>query len=64
MQKKKYIRKGCALYVVHVTNFREGNKPKQEDFPILQDFRYVILNEILGLPPMRDIDFMINLIFG
>ena len=35
---KKSIKKGCVLYVVHVTNFREGNKPKLEDFPIGPEF--------------------------
>ena len=33
-----------------------------DDIPILQDFLYVFLEEIPGLPPKRDMDFMIELI--
>ena len=35
---------------------------KFDDIPILQDFSYVFQEEILGLPPKRDMDFMIELV--
>ena len=35
-----------------------------EDYPILQEFRDVFLDEIPGLPPERDIDFTIELVPG
>ena len=53
MQLKKFCRKGCQLYVV------ENETPRLEEFHVLQEFRDVFLDEILGLPPKRDIDFTI-----
>ena len=35
-----------------------------EDFHVLQEFMDVFPNEILGLPPKRDIDFIIESVRG
>ena len=35
-----------------------------EDYQVLQEFRDVFPEEILGLPPKRDIDFTIELVPG
>ena len=40
----------------------ENETPRLEDFHVLQEFRDVFPNEILGLPPKRDIDFIIELV--
>ena len=40
------------------------NKPGFKDIPILQDFVDVFWEEIPGLPPKRDLDFTIELVFG
>jgi hypothetical protein len=37
---------------------------KFEDYPILQEFKDVFLDEIPGLPPKRDIEFSIDLMPG
>jgi hypothetical protein len=37
--------------------------PNLEDYAVLEDFEYVF-KEVPGLPPMRDIDFSINLMPG
>jgi hypothetical protein len=39
----------------------ENDRPSLEDYPILRDYRDVIPEEVLGLPPRRDIDFSIEL---
>lgn len=39
----------------------DNNGPKLEDHLVLQDFKYVFPNEVLGLLPKRDINFTINL---
>ena len=61
LQVKKYCRNGCPLYAIKVMNFVENNKPSLKDHPILREYKYVFLEEVLGLPPRRDIDFSIEL---
>jgi hypothetical protein len=41
-----------------------GDKPSLEDHPILREYRDVFPEEVLGLPPRRDIDFSIELAPG
>ena len=62
MQLKKFYRKGCRLYVAHVLEARENETPRLEEFHVLQEFRDVFPDEILGFPPKRDIDFTIDLV--
>jgi hypothetical protein len=65
MQFKKCMNKGCQIYVVQVTNLlREERKPSLEDFAVLHGFRDVFVDEILELPPRREIDFSIDLLPG
>jgi hypothetical protein len=42
----------------------EDEKPSLEDHPTLTEYRDVFLEEVLGLPPRRDIDFSIELALG
>ena len=43
----------------------ESNKEKRiEDFPIIEEFKDVFLEEIPGLPPKRNIEFSIELTPG
>ena len=58
LQMKKAARKGCKVFVMHVINNEQvnnENKPGFKDIPILQDFVDAFLEEILGLPPKRDL---------
>ena len=64
MQLKKFCRKGFQLYAAHIVEAVENENPRLEDFQVLQEFRDVFPDEILGLPPKRDIDFMIELVPG
>jgi hypothetical protein len=61
---RKYCRKGCPLYAIQVLKIIEGAKPSPDDHPILREYRDVFLEEVLGLPPRRDIDFSIELAPG
>jgi hypothetical protein len=58
---RKYCRKGCLLYVIQVLESVEDEKPSLRDHPTLREYRDVFLEEVLGLPPRRDIDFSIEL---
>jgi hypothetical protein len=42
----------------------EDDKPNLEDHPILREYKDVFLEEVLGLPLRRDIDFSIELTPG
>ena len=42
----------------------ENETPSLEDFHVLHEFIDVFPDEILGLPPKKDIDFTIDLVPG
>ena len=65
MQLKKCMRKGCQVYVIQVMDLLEReDKPKLEDFIVLDEFRDMFVDEIPELPPRREIDFSIDLLLG
>jgi hypothetical protein len=64
LQMKKYFKKGCPLYEIHVLESVEDDKPKLEDHPILRDYRDMFLEEVSGLLSRRDIEFSIELAPG
>ena len=64
MQLKKLCRKGCQLYAAHLLEATENETPRLEDCHVLQEFRDAFPDEIPGLPPKRDIDFIIELVPG
>ncbi|GKF22172.1 putative reverse transcriptase domain-containing protein, partial [Tanacetum coccineum] len=60
---RKYIRRGCHLFLAHVTE----KKPKEnilEDVPVIHDFPAVFLDDLSRLPPSRQVEFQINLVPG
>ncbi|GKF30336.1 hypothetical protein Tco_0100134 [Tanacetum coccineum] len=40
------------------------NKPTLSDIPIVRDFEDIFLDDLLGLPPQRQVEFRIDLIPG
>ena len=62
MQPKKFCRKGCRLYASHVLEAKQNETPSLEGFHVLKEFRDVFPDEVPGLPPKRDIDFIIDLV--
>ena len=52
------------MYAAHILEATENETPSLEYFHVLQEFRDVFPNEILGLPPKRDMDFTIELVPG
>ena len=65
MQLKKCIRNGCKLYAVKVIDLllNENQTPLNQHH-VLGEFPDVFPEEILGLPPQREIDFSIELVLG
>ena len=52
------------MYAGHILEPIGDENPRLEDYQVLQEFKDVFLDEILGLPPKRDIDFTIELVPG
>ncbi|KAD4889369.1 hypothetical protein E3N88_21442 [Mikania micrantha] len=63
MQAQKFLRKGCYAFLAHVTE--HNSSPKQiTDIPVVKDFPEVFPEDISGLPPVRQVEFRIDLIPG
>ncbi|GJV01845.1 putative reverse transcriptase domain-containing protein [Tanacetum coccineum] len=64
---QKYLLKGCPIFLAHVTMKKVEDKSKEkrlEDVPIVQDFPEVFPEDLLGIPPTRQVEFQIDLIPG
>ncbi|GJT62432.1 putative reverse transcriptase domain-containing protein [Tanacetum coccineum] len=60
---KKYIEKGCELFLAQVTK-QESKEKRLEYVPVIRDFPEVFPEELPGLPPPRQVEFRIDLIPG
>ena len=49
------LKKGCQGFVAYVV--RNENEVRLENIPIVKDFSNVFPNDLLGLPPYREVDF-------
>lgn len=65
VQLKKIARKGCQLFSMYVeTNEQQTGKKKLDGLQNISEFEDVFAQDILGLPPRRDIYFSIYLVPG
>ncbi|GJY19701.1 putative reverse transcriptase domain-containing protein [Tanacetum coccineum] len=64
---QEYMLKGCPVFLANV-NTKEtkdkSEKKRLEDVPIVRDFPDVFPEDLLGLPPTRQVEFQIDLIPG
>ncbi|GJR02278.1 putative reverse transcriptase domain-containing protein [Tanacetum coccineum] len=60
---RKYVQKGYHLFLAHVTENKSKEK-RMEDVPVIRDFPEVFPEELPGLPPLRQVEFRINLVPG
>ncbi|GJR89348.1 putative reverse transcriptase domain-containing protein [Tanacetum coccineum] len=60
---RKYIDRGCHLFLAHITE-KEKPEKRLEDVPVISDFPEVSLDDLPGLPPSRQVKFKINLVSG
>ncbi|GJU80178.1 putative reverse transcriptase domain-containing protein [Tanacetum coccineum] len=64
---QKYMEKGSQLFLAQVTvkeNKDKSNEKRLEDVLTLRDFPKVFLEDLPGLPPIRQVEFQINLVPG
>ncbi|GJR53803.1 putative reverse transcriptase domain-containing protein [Tanacetum coccineum] len=64
---QKSLLKECDVFLSHVTTKKAEDKSEEkrlEDVPIVRDFLEVFLEDLLGIPPTRQVEFQIDLIPG
>nr|XP_011463527.1 PREDICTED: uncharacterized protein LOC105351276 [Fragaria vesca subsp. vesca] len=59
----KLLNRGCQAYLAHVVD-TSMRVLKVEDIPVVKEFPDVFSEELPGLPPVREIDFTIELLPG
>jgi len=63
MRAHKLLGKGCEGFLCHVTR-TEDVGPSLEDIPVVKEFPNVLIDEIPGMPPLREVEFCIDLTLG
>ena len=63
MRAHKLLGKGCDGFLCHVVK-TEDTGPSLDDIPIARAFPDVFPDEILGMPPLREVEFCIDLTPG
>ncbi|GJV35854.1 putative reverse transcriptase domain-containing protein [Tanacetum coccineum] len=64
-EEKKYIEKGCQVYLAQVTSKKAEDKSevkRLEGVPIIQGFLEVFPEDLPRLPPARQVEFQIDLV--
>ncbi|GJU84003.1 putative reverse transcriptase domain-containing protein [Tanacetum coccineum] len=64
---QKYMEKGCQLFLTQVTMKENKDKSKEKrlkDVPTVRDFLKVFPEDLPGLPPIRQVEFQIDLVPG
>ena len=64
MKAMKMINKGCVAYLACVVDTSIEQKSKPEDIPVVNEFLDVFPEDLPGLPPDREIEFVIDLLPG
>ncbi|GJX60121.1 putative reverse transcriptase domain-containing protein [Tanacetum coccineum] len=62
-----YLLKGCHVFLAHVTAKKAKDKSegkRLEDVPIVRDLPEVFPEDLLGIPPTRQVEFQIDLVPG
>ncbi|GJW54097.1 putative reverse transcriptase domain-containing protein [Tanacetum coccineum] len=60
---KRYISRGCQVFVIQVME-KKADEKRLEDIPVVREFPEVFPENLPGLPPVRQVEFQIDLIPG
>ncbi|KAL0448841.1 UNVERIFIED_CONTAM: Transposon Ty3-G Gag-Pol polyprotein [Sesamum latifolium] len=63
MEARRLMLEGCEAYLAHVIDVEKVN-PTLEEIPIVREFPKVFPDDLLGLPPHREVDFTIETLPG
>ncbi|GJR80858.1 putative reverse transcriptase domain-containing protein [Tanacetum coccineum] len=64
---QEYMAKGCQIFLAQISTKKEEDKSegkKLKDVPIVRDFLDMFPKDLPGLPPVRPVEFQIDLIPG
>nr|GFC06336.1 reverse transcriptase domain-containing protein [Tanacetum cinerariifolium] len=64
---EKYVKKGFSIFLAHITTKEVEDKSKEKrlkDVPVVRDFPEVFPEDLPGLPPIRLVEFQIDLVPG
>ncbi|GKE88027.1 hypothetical protein Tco_1565502 [Tanacetum coccineum] len=56
---ERYISRGCQVFIAQVME-KKSDEKRLEDIPVVREF----LEDLPGLPPVRQVEFQIDLILG
>ncbi|GJR19110.1 putative reverse transcriptase domain-containing protein [Tanacetum coccineum] len=57
----RYISRGCQVFVAQVMK-KKSDEKRLEDIPVVREFPEVFPEDLPGLPPIRQVEFQIDLI--
>ncbi|GJU68694.1 putative reverse transcriptase domain-containing protein [Tanacetum coccineum] len=60
---ERYISRGCQVFMIQVMEKKPDEK-RLEDIPVVKEFSDVFPENLPGLPPVRQVEFQIDLIPG
>ncbi|GKC18213.1 putative nucleotidyltransferase, ribonuclease H [Tanacetum coccineum] len=60
---ERYISRGCQVFVAQVME-KKSDEKRLEDIPVVREFLEVFPEDLPGLPPVRQVEFQIDLIPG
>ncbi|KAD4180415.1 hypothetical protein E3N88_29006 [Mikania micrantha] len=60
---RKCLQKRCMVFLAHVVE-KEKDKKKIQDVPVVKEYPEVFPEDLPGLPPVRSVEFRIDLIPG
>lgn len=62
MKASRLVQNGCEAYIVFIT--KDKHSQGVEDMPVVCEFPDIFPEEILGLPPIKEVEFTIELLPG
>ena len=63
MQARRFLRKGCKAFLALVLDPKQG-QVKLENIQVVKEFSDVFPEELLGLPPEREVDLSVEILPG
>ncbi|GJZ16832.1 putative reverse transcriptase domain-containing protein [Tanacetum coccineum] len=60
---ERYISRGCQVFMIQVME-KKSDEKKLKDIPVVKEFPDVFPEDLPGLPPVRQVEFQIDLIPG
>ncbi|GJQ96611.1 putative nucleotidyltransferase, ribonuclease H [Tanacetum coccineum] len=58
---ERYISRGCQVFVAQIME-KKSDEKRLEDIPVVREFPEVFPEDLPGLPPVRQVEFQIDLI--